>query len=126
MTFTAKAYFDKSDAQYDRSWHTKSLLTKKLTNRKCVLCDCESTETHHAVYQDYLGSISGREEPGVHIFPLCQTCHIEAHSKENWEQSKGERWGKNTIEFIKRLKAGWELKQDIRYRILGSTKFLRR
>jgi hypothetical protein len=94
--------------RYAGNWSDISLQAKFLTGYRCVLCSKKCVETHHALYADKLGSIAGREVPGVHIFPLCVKHHKEAHLKKNWIHSPNPVLGnRNTVSFYLRLRQGW-------------------
>jgi hypothetical protein len=94
--------------RYADNWTDISFQAKFLTGYKCVLCHIKCFETHHALYADKLGSIAGREIPGVHVFPLCARHHKEAHSRKNWIHSSNPVLGnRNTVSFYLRLRQGW-------------------
>lgn len=83
---TNKLQFQNKDysIRYASNWSQISYDCKRLAKFKCRLCSARATETHHALYFDKAGAIAGREIPFVHIFPLCDRHHEEAHKPENW------------------------------------------
>ncbi|MBN3946754.1 MAG: hypothetical protein HWQ38_09755 [Nostoc sp. NMS7] len=98
--------------RYADNWTEISRECKRLNNYKCCYSGCcqKSTQTHHALYFDKLGSIAGREIAGVHIFPLCDQHHDEAHSKSNWVRSHSNPVlnNRNTTRFYLNLRQGWQ------------------
>ncbi|MEH1788382.1 MAG: hypothetical protein V7L23_23060 [Nostoc sp.] len=105
--------------RYADNWAEISKECKRLNNYKCCYSGCnqKSAETHHALYFDKQGVIAGREIAGVHIFPLCDQHHDEAHSKINWvrypkglpqaSHSNPVLSNRNTTRFYLKLRQGW-------------------
>lgn len=97
--------------RYAKNWSSISLQCKQLTKFKCCYPGCHSkcVETHHSLYYDKQGAIAGRELPGIHVFPLCDTHHKLAHKKSNWitNKSNPELGNKNTSGFYLVLRNGW-------------------
>lgn len=102
--------------RYGDNWQKLAHLTKKLTDHHCVICrrPHHYLEAHHALYRDKDGFIVGREKPGVHIFPLCKTCHQLAHNQIYWikDHLNPLQNNRNTHRFYLQLRRGWQqLKQ---------------
>ena len=96
--------------RYADNWSEISLQAKLLSKYRCCFLGCRSkcSETHHALYSDKMGLIAGREIPGVHVFPLCDRHHKEAHSRRNWIRSHDPVSGnRNTAAFYLQLLQGW-------------------
>jgi hypothetical protein len=95
--------------RYAPNWSQISRQCKELALFKCCLCQRKAVETHHAVYQDAVGLIAGREIPGAHIFPLCLRHHTEAHKPENWihHHSNPVAGNKTTSSYFLKLLNGW-------------------
>jgi hypothetical protein len=95
--------------RYADNWREVSRKAKEMAGWKCVLCEEKAVETHHALYKDKQGAIAGREIPGVHIFPLCESCHSHAHRRRNWRRNirSPELGNKNTPAYWRLLRKGW-------------------
>ncbi len=97
--------------RYAENWANISRQCRALSGGKCCYPGCQekATESHHAVYRDKEGLIAGREIPGVHIFPLCDRHHKEAHWPRNWVRSphSPEFNNRNSPEFYLKLRKGW-------------------
>ncbi|WP_375495308.1 hypothetical protein [uncultured Nostoc sp.] len=105
--------------RYADNWTEISRECKRLNDYKCCYLGCcrKAVETHHALYFDKQGAIAGREIAGVHIFPLCDQHHDEAHSKINWvrypkglpqaSHSNPVLSNRNTTRFYLKLRQGW-------------------
>jgi hypothetical protein len=95
--------------RYAANWGKTSYDCKARIKFKCCLCSSKATETHHAVYSDAAGLIAGREIAGVHIFPLCDRHHDEAHKPENWihHHSNPVAGNRTTASYYSRLLMGW-------------------
>lgn len=121
---TEKRY-SKQKTQKRRTWQEISIEAKSLTGWKCCYPGCQhkASATHHACYQDKNGAIEGREIPGVHVFPLCDSHHDDrenpesAHHPANWYSGmlSGARLdARNRIEYYKLLVKGWDEKTQRR------------
>lgn len=102
------------DKRYGETWRSHTV-PKAHRSTKGICCHCHqrpSKEIHHAVYRDSRGAIADREEPGIHVFPLCKPCHESvAHNSQNWiraRQNPGLN-NRNTDEFYNRLRIGFEI-----------------
>lgn len=77
--------------RYSSRWPLISKQAKLATKYHCCLCHkkTKQLEVHHAKYCNWLGfSIAGRERVGVDIFPLCLSCHYQAHNGLNYIKDK--------------------------------------
>lgn len=105
-------------SRYAKDWPKISKKTRQTTGNRCCLCGKKAEVAHHALYADKKGLIAGREQPGCHVFPLCEGCHSEAHSPLNWVISRNNpaEKNRNSPAFYLRLRAGW-LKYTDLYRL---------
>lgn len=99
--------------RYSSNWKRKAKHARKLVNYHCCLClrRFRYLEVHHACYAQKNGHrVKNKERTGSHIFPLCKSCHKEAHRRENWQWDKEnpELNNKNTPEFKQRLIRGYK------------------
>ena len=105
------------NSRYAKNWSETSVRTRKATRFRCVLCLQRAHVAHHAAYRKTNGKpISGNERAGVHVFPLCNSCHEIAHRSKNWIWDKeNPRLGnRNSPEFYKKLRAGWKKLRGIK------------
>lgn len=100
------------DLRYAPNWNEIRRKALAATDGKCVLCDRDAKEVHHAMYADSRGAIAGSEVPGVHIFPLCKYHHKQAHSSRNWRFDSGNPLfgNRNTDKFLLRLRSEYLMK----------------
>ena len=112
--------------RYAANWTEISAQAKRMTNGSCCYpnCDNPATETHHVLYKDKQGAIAGREQPGVHVFGLCEEHHQLAHSPRNWRKDYRcpELGNKNTPKFYLLLRQGWLEKLNIKYNLFSPNK----
>lgn len=98
------------DDRYAPNWPETSRLTRTICPN-CILCGQPAEESHHVAYRDRQGLVAGREIPGVHVFPLCHTCHMGeggAHSTTNWHhESNAERDNHQSPAYYRKLRAAW-------------------
>lgn len=113
---------------YAPNWSTISRRTRNMTANRCANCwHRQATETHHMMYIDLLGAIAGREIPGWHVVPLCQTCHDckhrrpgSAHHKSVWRYGDRQLDNHNTLLYRLVLRAKfWVLWWWIRFWYVG-------
>ena len=100
------------DQRYAPNWGEISRLARSLTRDRCVLCQGEAEETHHALYEDRHGAIAGREIPGVHVFPLCASCHQGdggAHATSHWHRDLRDPVAGNhhSPDYYRKLPSAW-------------------
>jgi hypothetical protein len=95
------------DDRYAPNWST----TSRKARRDCpTCCWCKSrpaTETHHAYYYDRHGEISGREVPGIDVFPVCEECHGILHQDAHWFAPGNPRSRRNFEDTVIKLRDGW-------------------
>ncbi len=88
--------------RYPQNWRDISLACKNSTKNKC--CNCwqkTAKHSHHSRYR--LLFLKPRKwSIGLFLFPLCENCHIIAHSKSNYfKDSKKALWGnKNRLKYV--------------------------
>ncbi|NEO08431.1 hypothetical protein [Moorena sp. SIO3I8] len=101
--YKGQAFIKEDGAVSYPSREYKELATIQLTNSKCCLCQkqAKNIEIHRTVY------LGEEDDPGVNMFPLCPSCHDDAHSPETWEEDSKNIWNSYQVEgFTKRLKLG--------------------
>lgn len=109
-------YVEKSPTAKHRRWSEISVEARRATNHKCCWCITgTATATHHAMYVDEQGAIAGRENPGMHVFPVCDDCHRPIlHTSNYWIYGDSHFLNRNTDAAIARLKTGWKVLTEIR------------
>ena len=107
--------------RYTQDWYLKARKAREAVNNHCCLClkRHKYLEVHHVVYcSKKKEKIAGNEKIGVHIFPLCESCHNIAHLPTNWirDYSNPVLKNHNTVPFYKQLVTGYKSIKN-RYRV---------
>ncbi|MEH2135413.1 hypothetical protein [Nostoc sp.] len=96
------------DARYGRNYKKQCAIAHEKHKKGKSLCCCclkqRADEMHHTSY--------GGNRLGDNWFPMCKRCHEDVcHLNSNWiKDNKNPVWGnRNTPEFTKRLRLGYQL-----------------
>lgn len=89
---------------------------------QCCLCHTKpSEEIHHMYYRNNRGNgdlLLDKVKPGIHVSPLCQSCHHKAHQIKGGNGKNkityilhptDNSYNKNTPAFAKQLKLGFKI-----------------